>query len=461
MNLLFILLNVYFVSFTDKIGSTSPALSPTALSMREAHNIEIDELDYPVSTDYINAIQAAGATILHTSRWFNGATVETDDSTVIQAIRTLSYVSSATMTRDKTIPAGISQRKLAKRTVAGEPSYYQQQAIYNLHPLHQLGYEGQGIRIAICDNGFYNVNHITWADSEHFLGHYDLTDDTYDFFSSSGTHGEHVLSFIAGSTSTYRGAAVNAHYYLMRSEEKDTESPKELDNLVAAMEKADSLGAHIFTASLGYQAFDNAQWSLTYSQLNGKTTRASRAATIASRKGMFVCIAMGNEGNKAWHYLTAPADADSICGVGAVTYNRDVASFSSRGPSADGRVKPDVCALGEYAYYVKPDGINIDAGNGTSYATPLFAGMVACLWSALPNLTNMELRDLIVQSADHYNDPDANFGYGIPDAMKVYQTATNLITTNQYNSPARKVLRDGALWLIVDGKEYNILGIRH
>ena len=147
MNLLFILLNVYFVSFTDKIGSTSPALSPTALSMREAHNIEIDDLDYPVSTDYINAIQAAGATVLHTSRWFNGATVETDDSTVIQAIRTLSYVSSATMTRDKTIPAGISQRKLAKRTVAGEPSYYQQQAIYNLHPLHQL--QGQGLRIRL------------------------------------------------------------------------------------------------------------------------------------------------------------------------------------------------------------------------------------------------------------------------------------------------------------------------
>lgn len=460
MSLLFILLNVYFVTFTDKTGSTTPALSPTALTMREARHIEIDEFDYPVSADYISNIQATGATVLHTSRWFNGATVETDDSTVIQSIRALPYVSSATMTRDKTMPSGVSQRKLARQTAAGETSSYQQQAIYNLHPLHQLGYEGQGIRIAICDNGFNNVNHIAWADSEHFLGHYDLTDDNYDFFGSIGTHGEHVLSLIAGNTSTYRGAAVNAHYYLMRSEEKDTESPKELDNLVVALEKADSLGVHIFTASLGYQTFDNKAWSLTYSQLDGKTTRASRAATIASRKGMLVCIAMGNEGSQPWYYLVAPADADSICGVGAVTYNRDVASFSSRGPSADGRVKPDVCALGEQAYYIKPDGTTEASGNGTSYATPLFAGMAACLWSAMPTLTNMQLRNLIIQSADHYNNPDANFGYGIPDALKAYQTATSIIQPDTDNRQTYKVLRNGTIWIMVDRKAYNILGIR-
>lgn len=462
MSLLFILLNAYFVTFTDKVGSTEPALSPTAMEMRQTRDIEIDALDYPVSAEYVAQLRTLGAKIHHTSRWFNGATIETDDSTVIQAIRALPYVVSATMTRDKTKSSGISPRKNAvphAQTTNG--TYYEQQKIYNLHPLHELGFEGQGIRIAICDNGFTNANNISWVDSEHCLGHYDLTDDSYDFFGFTGDHGEKVLSFIAGNTATYRGAAVNAKYYLMRSEEYDTESPKEMDNLVAALEKADSLGAHIFTASLGYHDFDNTAWNLTYQQLNGKTTRASRAATIAARKGLFVCMAMGNDGNKDWRYLSAPSDADSICAVGAVTYNRDVAGFSSRGPSADGRIKPDVCALGEQAWYVSADGVTEGYGNGTSFATPLFAGMVASLWSALPNLTNMQLRDVIIRSADHYTHPDGDFGYGIPDAMIAYQTATSLMQPTGYKNQPRKVLRDGAIWIIVDGKEYNVLGIRH
>lgn len=462
MSLLFILLNAYFVTFTDKVGSTEPSLSPTAIEMRQARGIEIDELDYPVSATYLQGMQDLGATVYHTSRWFNGATIETDDSTVIDAIRALPYVVSATMTRDKTIPSGISPRKnTVPHAQTANGTYYEQQKIYNLHPLHKLGFEGQGIRIAICDNGFTNANHIDWVDSEHLLGHYDLTDDSYDFFGSTGGHGEKVLSFIAGNTETYHGAAVNAHYYLMRSEEYDTESPKEMDNLVVALEKADSLGAHIFTASLGYHTFDNSAWNLTYAQLNGKTIRCSRAATIAARKGLFVCIAMGNDGSKDWRYLGAPSDADSICGVGAVTYNRDVASFSSRGPSADGRVKPDVCALGESAWYIAADGVTEGYGNGTSFATPLFAGLAACLWSALPNLTNMQLRDLIIRSADHYTHPDADFGYGIPDAMKAYQIATILMQPTTPQSAARKVLRDGTIRIIVDGKEYDLLGIRH
>ena len=461
MNLLFIFLNIYFVTFTDKVGSTTPALSPTAIEMRQIRGIDIDELDYPVSADYLSQIRAKGAKIHHTSRWFNGATIETDDNDVLAAICNLPFVQSAVMTRDNTTSASISPHKLAVERSAGQPSYYQQQAIYNLHPLHQLGYEGQGIRIAVCDNGFYNVNNIQWADSEHFLGHYDFTDDTYDFFGFTGTHGEHVLSFIAGNTSTYRGAAVKAHYYLMKSEEIDTESPKEMDNLVVALEKADSLGAHIFTASLGYHTFDNTAWNLTYAKMDGKHTRASLAATIATRKGLFVCMAMGNDGNKPFYYLSAPADADSILAVGAVTYNRDVANFSSRGPSADQRVKPDVCALGEYAYYIGPDGTTEDYGNGTSYATPLFAGFAACLWSALPNLTNMQLRELIIRSADHYTNPDDDFGYGIPDAMKAYQLATSLIQPTSNKNPPRKILRDGTIWIMANGKEYNLLGIRH
>ncbi len=461
MNLLFIILNIYFVSFTNKAGSTEPALSPVALTMREERGLPLDSLDYPVSAEYLSQVRDLGAQIHHTSRWFNGATVETEDSAVVQAIRALPFVTSATMTRDHTKGYAISPRKRTMQPSAATAyTNNDQLALYNLLPLHNLGFQGQGIRLAICDGAFYNANNISWVDSEHFLGHYDFTDDAEDFFGTSGGHGTFVLSFIAGNTAHYHGAAVHAQYYLMRSEENKPESPKEIDNLVAAIEAADSLGVHIFSASLGYSEFDNPQWDLTYSQMDGQSTRASRAATIASRKGMLVCIAAGNEGYKPWRYITVPADADSILTVGAVTYDKSVAAFSSRGPSADGRVKPDVCALGQSAWYIAEDGITMVQGNGTSFACPLLAGLAATLWSAMPQLTNTELRELIIQSASHYSTPDGNFGYGIPDAFRAYQLATGIPQTQSVTRPAHKILRDGTIIIIVDGKEYNTLGIR-
>ena len=462
MKLLLILLNIYFVSFTDKPNSTTPALSPTALAMREANHIAIDELDYPVAETYLQTLQNKGVTIHHTSRWMNGATIETDDSTTIQSIRELPFVVSATMTRDKTKTSQISPRKNALQPHATTKYIDNDQLeIYNLLPIHALGYEGQGIRIAICDVGFYNANAISWVDSEHCLGYYDFTDEQSDFFGSTGAHGEYVLSFIAGNTTRYHGAAVNAHYYLMRSEEYHTESPKEMDNLIVAMETADSLGAHIFSASLGYYYFDNAKWNLSYSDLNGKKTRAARAATIASRKGMFVCLAAGNEGQNPWHYICCPSDADSILTVGAVTYERTIAAFSSRGPSADNRVKPEICALGQAAWYIAEDGITMVQGNGTSFATPLVSGMAASLWSAMPQLTNHQLRQYIIESADKYTNPNGDLGYGIPNAYKAYQLATQLHSIPATNSTPRKIMRNGMVYIIVNGKEYDVLGIRH
>lgn len=462
MKLLLILLNIYFVSFTDKSGSSTPSLSAAAMEMRAANGIAIDSLDYAVSGKYLAQVRSSGARIHHCSRWFNGATIETDDSITIQTIRDLPFVRSAIMTRDHTQASTISRRKIAlEREEATAYTNEEQLEVYNLRPLHELGYEGQGIRIAICDVGFMNDDDIPWVDSEHFLGHYDFTDDSYDFFGSTGKHGAYVLSFIAGKTMHYHGAAVNAHYYLMRSEEYDTESPKELDNLVVALETADSLGVHIFSASLGYSTFDNHNWDLTYKDINGKNTRASRAATIASRKGMLVCMAAGNDGQNPWHYIGVPADADSILAVGAVDYSHAVAAFSSRGPSSDGRIKPDVCALGQKAWYIDEDGISMVQGNGTSFATPLLCGMSASLWSSVPNLTNHQLRELIIQSSDHYSNPNGDFGYGIPDAMKAYQIATSNPSVSTPRVPARKIIHDGAIWILREGKTYDILGRRH
>ena len=199
-------------------------------------------------------------------------------------------------------------------------------------------------------------------------------------------------------------------------------------------------------------------------ELNGKTIRCSRAASIAARKGLFVCIAMGNDGSKDWRYLGAPSDADSICGVGAVTYNRDVASFSSRGPSADGRVKPDVCALGESAWYIAADGVTEGYGNGTSFATPLLAGMAASLWSALPDKNAMQIRDLIIQSAHLYPsyDPNNQMGYGIPDAWQAYTMGlgedTNNLTPAIAPEEGVKMLIDGQIYILRGRKRYDLLG---
>ena len=296
------------------------------------------------------------------------------------------------------------------------------------------------------------------------LGHFDFTDDKDDFYGPSGAHGTMCLSTISGIADGFYGAATKAQYYLMRSEEEVTESPKEMDNLVAALETADSLGVNVFTVSLGYAKFDNEDWTLPKSALDGKSTRASLAATIAARKGMLVCVAAGNEGNSEWRTISVPADADSILAVGAVDIEGTIGTFSSYGPSADGRVKPDVCAVGVKSVLIHPDA-KLVYSNGTSFACPLIAGLAASLWSALPDENAMQIRERIIRSADRYSEPDTEqYGYGIPDAWLAYTMQLPLGIENvgiQDNGPeSRKILKDGRLLIIRQGKAYNMAGQR-
>ncbi len=452
--LLSIFLNIYFVSFTDKAGSAPVPFSERAQEQRTRWHIPTDSLDYIVSPFYLDSIQRLGGTICHTSRWFNGATVEMDTETA-QRVSACRFVRSVEMTRDNTQANTLIRRRKQSQIDYGLAQ--EQIDLYNLSPLHQAGFEGQGILMAICDGGFYNANTASFLDPSRLLGHFDLTDDTYGFFSQTGEHGTECLSVIAGKTDNFYGSATRADYYLMRSEENDTESPKEMDNLIAALEKADSLGVNVFSVSLGYYEFDNAQWNLTYSDMDGITTRCSRAATIAARKGMLVCVAAGNEGNKPWYYIDVPADADSILAVGAVTPQGSIAAFSSRGPSSDGRTKPDVCAVGSGTCLLHPDLTSPFYGNGTSFACPLIAGMAASLWSALPDENAMQIRNRIIRSADRYTSPDTNYGYGIPDAWTAY-TGTTALSIVQSTSKAHKTLVNNEIHIIIDGQTYDLLG---
>ena len=462
---LLIMLNVFFVSFTDKPEKSAPALSERAIEQRTKWKIATDELDYPVCTMYVDSLRRAGAKVHHTSRWFNGATVEMSDE-LSKKVEEWNFVTKVELTRDNS-PRGdfYSRRKQRATFEADAPETAQallsdkQLALYNLLPLHELGYHGQGILITICDGGFYNADKLSFFRHEQELGHFDFTDDEDDFYGYTGDHGTYCLSTITGITNQYRGAATQANYYLMRSEEDATESPKEMDNLVAALEKADSLGTNVFSVSLGYAYFDNDKWTLPYSALDGKTTRVSRAATIAARKGMLVCVAAGNEGDDEWHTISAPADADSVLTVGAVNVEGVIGSFSSFGPSYDGRIKPEVCAVGVKAALISFSG-GVTYSNGTSYATPLLAGLAATLWSALPNENAMQIRDRIIRSADRYSNPDTDqYGYGIPDAYAAYLDATTSIDYPT-STQSIKYIEGNTLYIYRGGKTYTIFGTR-
>jgi subtilisin family serine protease len=263
--------------------------------------------------------------------------------------------------------------------------------------------------------------------------------DTYNFVDMNenvyqhNNHGTFVLSAIGAEIpNQICGTAPDASFALYISEEDGRETRREPDNYIAAIERADSIGADIITASLGYFDFDDGNNTL-HSDLDGKTARNSRAATIAARKGIVVVNSAGNEALHDWHYIITPADADSILTVGSVTNEGLYSSFSSTGNTADGRIKPDICAQGTAAFLVNTNN-EVFQGSGTSFSAPIAAGMVASLWSALPHLTNFQIMDEIRKSASQYEHPDSLLGYGIPNVWTIYQklwTKIDVILENQ------------------------------
>lgn len=463
MTELFIILFAFFVQFTDKNGSERIALSEQAIEKRMKRSIAIDSMDYAVSPQYIDSLRAIGCHIYHTSRWMNGATIETDSNT-IRKIAAWTFVDSIYLTRGNTI--NIPSISLRKRQVEhmDEEIFMQsneQVEQLNLQLLHNAGFHGQGITLCVIDGGFQNVNNLSAFDAvrEQILGIYDTTDDKDSITGPTGSHGTKCFSTIAAITPEYQGAATSANYYLIRSEEYYTESPKEMDNWVTAIELADSLGVDIVSSSLGYAMFDDQRFTLSYTDMDGQTTRCTQAANIAARKGMLLIVAAGNEGDNTWHYISAPSDAEDIITVGAVDQYDSIAKFSSWGPTADGRTKPEVCARGYQTAVINTMNSSVVYGNGTSFACPIIAGMAACLWSALPQASNMEIRELIIRSADRYHQPHNQYGYGIPDAWKAYCQPTDLpINIENDQLKARKVLINGTIWIMHNGNRYNVMG---
>ncbi len=426
-----LLADCYWVAFTDKKGTVGDInqpetfLSERAIERRTKQNIAIDSLDLPVSHIYLDSIAKMGAEVLLVSRWLNGATIHISDDALVNKLKNLAFIDSLQCTQLDGISHS-TRKKLPSVSLENSISYGSaktQTEMLQLQKLHEAGYRGDGMYIAVIDDGFYNIDKSAYFDRvrERITYTRNFVNPATDVYAVGG-HGSSVFSCMAAySENKYCGTAIDAAYCLIVTEDDYTESLREIDAQVAGFELADSIGADIITSSLGYfDYFDDPTSKLSYADHDGYTIRNSRAANIAARKGMIVCIAAGNEGDLPWYYISSPADADSILTVGSVTSSRAKSNFSSFGPTADGRIKPEVCTMGSKTSLFDPNNNTIATSNGTSFATPVMAGAVACLWQALPQLNNIQIIQRILHTASLSDSPDNNIGYGIPDMWAAY-----------------------------------------
>lgn len=404
-------------------------LSPDAIERRTKNKIAISESDVPIASAYLDLLSATGAEPVTQSKWFGTVVVASSDSTVADRLNELSIVDSVKWVwkgqRDEPVENEECQERLFPQDTVVSKYYgyaYNQINMLDGIPLHEAGFQGEGMRVAVIDAGFRNVDQISVFDSLALLGTHNIVSPGKSVYREDD-HGTKVLSCLAANAPGLMvGTAPRASYLLIKSEDNDSEYPIEEDYWIAALEYADSVGVDVITSSLGYFIYDADELSYDQSALDGRTALISRAAHLAAEKGILMFCSAGNEGSGYWGKITFPSDAPDIVTVGAVTEHKKKSDFSSIGFTADHRVKPDVVALGTESCVIDPAG-NIHYASGTSFATPILAGMGVCLWQALPGLSNKEIIALIRQSSSQYKRPDAELGYGIPDIYKAYKTA--------------------------------------
>ena len=404
---------VYF----DKKDSTSiVALDQSSIKRRIKHNIfKPTKHDYNVKKSYINEIQKIGAKVNNQSRWLNALSI-TADLEKIKLINNLPYVKKIEPVkrhRKKNIKEVFIKSPINRNLDYG-PSAEQIEQI-NCHVPHIAGYYGQGVRVLYLDTG-YELGHEAY-DSLNLIAQYDFINNDQntanetdqEISENQDDHGTICLSVMAGyALGSLIGPAFKSEYLLAKTEVMADEIYQEVDNYVAAIEWGEALGADITCASLGYY-----DW-YEYSDLDGNTAATSIAVDIASSLGVLCVNSAGNEGDDPWYYVCTPADADSILAVGAVDDEGSIANFSSRGPTYDGRIKPEVCARGVSTYCVRSNTENIyRTASGTSFSAPLAAGAAAVIMSANPNWTNMQVREAMMMTASRSNTPDNVYGYGI------------------------------------------------
>ena len=424
---------IYRVYLADKQGTASinrpeELLSPKALQRRARQGLGIDSTDLPVSPKYVKQIKKQ-AQVIGTSRWLNTVLVKVTDTTAIKRIEVLKFVTGThrvwiSPDRETPLPdrkkytTSFSESDSVVNNIYGKG--YRQIAVMGGDSLHAEGFRGKGMTIAVIDGGFCNADVIPSIQKINILGTRDFVCEPRPNIYYDTSHGTGVLSCMGlNEPNVFIGTAPEASFWLLRSEDGRTEQEVEEDYWVMAAEFADSVGVDVINTSLGYNNFDDPTTSHKYWQLDGRTAFISRGASLLAAKGVVLVCSAGNSGDEPWKKITPPADADNVLTVGALNRQLVNANFSSLGPSQDGRVKPDIMAIGNPSYLMYGEGEIIRA-NGTSFSSPTACGMVACLWQALPHLTAYELMDIIRKSSDNYSHPDNIYGYGLPNFWQAY-----------------------------------------
>ncbi|GIV23673.1 MAG: peptidase S8 [Bacteroidia bacterium] len=424
----------YLVYFTAKPDSflwkPEQCLSSFTLQQRLQLGIPIDIYDVPIPSAWIDSLSHYGK-IWGVSRWLNAALIEVPAGGRLPTGGYIHCVVPFVRVRPAIGVSSLSSFRGAKVSPkVTVPVNALQLDQLKLSSLHDLGYTGQGIRVAILDAGFPYMDQIPAFQrvfrEGRYLGGYDFVAGDSTVFGDN-SHGTQVASVIVGYDDSvgYIGGAPGVSVLLARTENALSESRIEEWNWARAAEWVDSIGVHIIQSSLGYSTFDDPAENYTYPDMNGHTAITTQAALLAARKGILVVTSAGNEGNTSWRYITAPADADSVLAVGAIGSSGQLAPFSSRGPTTDGRIKPDVVALGWGTYVIGLSGQPQQA-SGTSFSAPLITSLAACLWQAFPTASAQEIRQAILASADRYASPDTLYGYGLPNGERALVRLTAL-----------------------------------
>ncbi len=425
----------YFILFKDKptseftVGNPAAFLTERAISRRTVQKIPLTEQDLPVNRAYIDEIRRI-TPVRYSSKWLNGVLVRATDAQLNQ-IKTKSFFAGLLWGGDLKNTA-FTNEAFAKKLKFEETSVTDfgfsdtQNKMLGLDKMHEAGFLGEGILVGLFDSGFQNAPNLTifksLYESNRLTASWDFVSDELNV-ANDHSHGTNVLSILAANQSgIFVGAVPKASFVLYRTEDVFSETRIEELYWLLAAERADSLGVDVINSSLGYYNFDNPAQNYKISDLNGNTTLITRAADWAASKGIIVVTSAGNEGRNTWQRITAPADADSVLAVAAVTANQAYVAFSSIGPSADGRIKPEVAAMGSATTVGRPNN-SVGTSNGTSFSSPLIAGLAAGIKQAFPTFSAMKIRELIIRSSSQYDNPDEFLGFGVPNFERVRELA--------------------------------------
>ena len=444
-----------FVFFKDKPNKAAfyanplSELTQKSLDRRTKYGIALNDQDAPVEATYIQNVESLGFTVKDYSKWMNGVAVNAT-AEQIEDLKTKPYILSVERFIKHPNGGKVSGSKINKfeefnntlgKTTFNYGSGLAQIDQVNLRPLHIAGFTGVGVTIAVIDTGFPRVDtgsvYARIRNNGQIKGGYNFINKSTDIYNTSlNNHGSYCLGVIAAYVeNSFVGTAPDADFYLYATEDAVNEIPEEQLYWTEAAEEADRKGVDIITTSLGYYDYDDPRYNMIYADMTGTSSFIARSAQIAIEKGIFVLAAAGNEAQKPWHYITTPTDNAKVFTVGAVTLNGDSSNFSSYGPNAVGHIKPDASARGTSTFMGYYN--SVTSGNGTSFATPLAAGGVACLIQAAPTKSVDELSDLLRQNASLYPVSDPQKGYGILNFGKAFNTT--LATTNTGNKSVLQI----------------------